>query len=455
MPYTPHTTADIRAMLDVIGLAEIDDLFSSLPSAIRLKRDLDLPSAKSEEEVRRIMSQFARANHGQDELVSFLGGGVYDSIVPAAVDALASRSEFLTAYTPYQAEVSQGTLQVIYEWQSYICRLTGLEVANASMYDGASAFAEAVRLGVQQTRRPKVVLPAALNPRYRRVVTTVLHGEGIAWVDAPLTAEGTTDVAALQALCDDTVGAVALQNPNYLGLIEPVDELSAAARANGALLVAAVNPVSLALLKSPGEYGADLAVGEGQPLGVYPAAGGPLLGFFAARDALKRRLPGRVVGRATDQHGRAGYVLTLQTREQHIRREKATSNICTNVGLNALRATIYLAMLGGEGLRELGEANRTRCEALRAALRELPQVTLPFPGPVFNEFVLRLPRSATAFRRYAREQGYLAGLSLDGVAGCGQGDLLVAVTEKRTAAEIEAYVQLVRQFLAGEGETVA
>ena len=243
------------------------------------------------------------------------------------------------------------------------------------------------------------------------------------------------------------MGAVALQNPNHLGLIEPVDELSQAARANGALLVAAVNPVSLSLLRSPGEYGADLAVGEAQPLGVYPSGGGPLLGFLAARGDLKRRLPGRVVGRATDDRGRQGYVLTLQTREQHIRREKATSNICTNVGLNALRATIYLAMLGSEGLRELGEANRIRCEALRTALQRLPGVTLPFPGPVFNEFVLRLPRSATEFCRHARTRGFLAGIPLADLPGCDRGDLLVAVTEKRTVSEINGYVDLVKEFL--------
>ncbi len=452
MPYTPHTAADIRTMLDVIGVDDLDDLFASIPPEVRLTRRLGLPVSQSEEEVRRRMHQFAVANHCLDELVCFLGGGVYDTIVPAALDALSSRSEYLTAYTPYQAEVSQGTLQVVYEWQSYVCRLTGLAVANASMYDGATALCEAIRLCVAQTRRRKVVLPSLLNPRYRRVVTTVLRGEGIAWVDAPSTSAGTTDPAVLRTLCDDTVGAVVVQNPNYLGLIEPVDELSEAARGQGALLVATVNPISLSLLKAPGEYAAHLAVGEAQPLGIHPFFGGPLLGFLAAQDELKRRLPGRVAGRATDSRGRQGYVLTLQTREQHIRREKATSNICTNVGLNALRATVYLAMLGETGLLELGQANRIRCEALRAGLVQIPGVNLPFPGPVFNEFVVRLPAAATGFRRFARERGYLAGIPLSGLPGCTESDLLVAVTEKRTSTEIDRYAQLLREFLAGPGK---
>ncbi len=454
MPYTPHTPDDIRAMLGTIGASELDDLFGALPAAVRLNRPLDLPSGLTEEEVRREMKRLAAANHGQDQLVSFLGGGVYDSIVPATVDALASRSEFLTAYTPYQAEVSQGTLQVIYEWQTFVCRLTGLEVSNASMYDGATALCEAISMALAQTRRRKVILPALLNPRYRRVALTMLKGEGVEVVEVPAGAAGVTDPAALSALVDGSVGAVVLQNPNYLGCIEPVAELSAAARAAGALLVAVVNPVSLALLRCPAEYGAELAVGEAQPFGLPCCFGGPLLGFLACSDELKRRLPGRVVGRTVDRTGREAYVLTLQTREQHIRREKATSNICTNQGLNALKATIYLAMLGPEGLRELGEANHLRCQALRRTVQAVPGVRLPFPGPVFNETVVRLPRPAAAFRRHARRHGLLAGIPLQGFAGCGENDLLVAVTEKRTAAEIARYGEVLGEFL-GQEETPA
>jgi glycine dehydrogenase subunit 1 len=456
MPYTPHTPEDIRQMLAVIGVEDLEALFAHLPSELRLEGGLDLEPARSEEEVRRFMKKLAGANHGQEDLVSFLGGGVYDTIIPAAVDALSSRSEFLTAYTPYQAEVSQGTLQVIYEWQSLICRLTGLAVANASMYDGATALSEAVSMAIGQTRRHRVVLPALLNPRYRRVVVTMLRGEGIDVVTAPPAADGTTEPSALAALVEASIGAVVIQNPNYLGCIEPVDDLAAAARSHGAMLVASVGPVSLSLLKSPGEYGADVAVGEAQPFGLPSSYGGPLLGFLACRQELQRRLPGRVVGRTTDRHGRSAYVLTLQTREQHIRREKATSNICTNQGLMATRATIYLAMLGGQGLLALGRANRTRCEALRREALGVPGVELPFAAPVFNEMVLRLPGPARDFRRFARERGVLAGIPLEGFAGCRSEDLLVAVTEKRTAGEIARYGELLAEFSRqhqGEGDT--
>ena len=447
MAYTPHTTEEIRDMLEVIGVASVDDLFASLPVEVRLPRGLDLPAGKSEEEVRWIMQALAARNVSQQALVSWLGGGIYDAIIPAAIDAIAGRSEFLTAYTPYQPEVSQGTLQVIYEWQTYVTRLTGLPIANASLYDGATALYEALAVAVAQTRRRSVVLPQSLNPRYRRVVTTMLRGEGITVLEAAMAADGTTNPAAVATLATDEVAAVVIQNPNYLGCIEPVSELAVAARQKGALVIAAVNPVSLSVLKAPGEYGADLAVGEAQPFGIPCSYGGPLLGFFAATEKLKRRLPGRVVGRTTDRHGRSGYVLTLQTREQHIRRDKATSNICTNQGLNALRATVYLALLGAEGLRELGQANRLRCEALRRTVAAIDGVALPFAAPSFNEFVLRLSGSAVAFRRYAREHGVLAGIPLAGVAGCGEGDLLVSVTEKRTAAEIEQYGTLLRAFV--------
>ena len=449
MAYVPHTPEDIRAMLAVIGVDSVDALFDHLPAGVRLGRPLALPDGLSEEEVRRRFGRAARLNHGIGELTCFLGGGVYDAIVPAACDAVVSRSEFLTAYTPYQPEVSQGTLQAIYEWQTFLCRLTGLEVANASMYDGATALAEAVSVAVAARRKKRVVLPATLNPRYRRVLGTMLRGEGIAIVEAPATKDGTTDPAAVARLADGS-SAFVLQNPNYLGLVEPVDELAAAARAGGAAVIACVNPVSLSVLKAPGEYGAELAVGEAQPFGINPGWGGPLLGFLTCSDEHKRRIPGRVVGRTLDTRGNNGYVLTLQTREQHIRREKATSNICSNQGLNALRATVYLAMLGGDGLPALGEANLVRCAALRARVAQVKGVSLPFGGPVFNEFVLRLPRPARAFTAYARRRGVLAGIPLDGVAGCGERDLLVAVTEKRTAAEIEHYGQVLADFTAGK-----
>ncbi len=449
MPYVPHGPGDIRAMLDVIGRDDIGDLFSHLPDEVQLKNPLDLPDGLSEEEVRRYFLERASRNHGQGELISFLGGGIYDCIIPAAVDALSSRSEFLTAYTPYQPEVSQGTLQAIYEWQSYICRLTGMPVANASMYDGATALAEALAVAVAARRRSTIILPGTLNPRYARVVATMLKHRGVTIVTAPVSSSGTTDPETLASLLDDTVGGVVVTNPNYLGVIEPVMALGDVVRSSGAALVAVVNPVSLSLLKTPAEYGADLVVGEAQPFGLPTSWGGPLLGFLACSEPYKRKIPGRIVGRTQDNRGNEGYVLTLQTREQHIRREKATSNICSNQGLNALRATIYMSMLGREGYLELGQANLIRITALRKAVDGISGASLPFAGPVFNEVVVRLESgSAAEFVDFARERKILAGIPLDGIAGCGSGDLLVAVTEKRTAADIARWSELLGQYLA-------
>ena len=435
-------------MLEVIGKENIEDLFDHMPRNVRLNRPLDLAPGLTEEEVRRYFRTAAAANHGQDELVSFLGGGVYDSIIPAAVDAISSRSEFLTAYTPYQPEVSQGTLQVIYEWQSFICRLTGLDVANASMYDAATALSEALSVALAAKRKKAIVLPVTLNPRYRRVVKTMMAGEGITVIDAPARPDGTTDPVALASVLTDDVAACVIPNPNYLGLVEPVEELSRVVTAKGAIVVAAVNPVALSLLKAPADFGAELAVGEAQPFGIPPSWGGPLLGFLASSDKHKRRIPGRIVGRTADNRGQEGYVLTLQTREQHIRRDKATSNICSNQGLNALRATVYLAMLGAGGLAELGEANLIRITALRRRVSGIVGVSLPFAGPVFNETVIRLTRPAEEFLAFARKRGVLAGIPLEGSVACGPGDILVSVTEKRTASEIENFGQLLENFMS-------
>jgi glycine dehydrogenase subunit 1 len=452
MPYVPHTPEDIKAMCDVIGISNVEGLFDHLPEDIRLKRPLELPDGLTEEEVRRYFRKAAAANNGQDKLVSFLGGGVYDCIIPAVVDAMVSRSEFLTAYTPYQPEVSQGTLQAIYEWQTYICRLTGMDVANASMYDGATALSEALLLAIASKRKKTVILPANLNPRYQRVVATSMRGMGVKMLEAPVDSDGTIDVSALTELVTDEVAAVVLQNPNYLGLVEKVDEVGAVVASAGAILVAAVNPVSLSVLKSPAEYGAQIVVGEAQPFGIPTSWGGPLLGFMACTDKHKRRIPGRIVGRTEDNRGNNGYVLTLQTREQHIRREKATSNICSNQGLNAMRATVYLSMLGTEGFSELGESNLVRSKMLRDGLANIDGLELPFPGPVFNECVLRLNKPAEEFVAFARQRDVLAGIVLTRMAGCTENDLLVSVTEKRTAEDINLLLALVEEFTAAEGE---
>ncbi len=446
MPYVPHTPEDIQAMLQVVGAGCVDDLFADLPENIRLQETLNLPDGLCEEEVLRYFLKAAGKNHGQNQLTSFLGGGVYDCAIPAAVDAISSRSEFLTAYTPYQPEVSQGTLQAIYEWQTFICRLTGLAVANASMYDGATALGEAVLMALAATRKKTVILPETLNPRYRRVVVTMMQGMQIKVLTAAADTNGTTHAGGLAEMMNDDVGCIVIQNPNYLGLVEQVDTLSRIAEGGKAIVVAAVNPVSLSVLKAPAEYGAQIAVGEAQPLGIPASWGGPLLGFMACTDKLKRRLPGRVVGATTDNRGGSGYVLTLQTREQHIRREKATSNICSNQGLNALRATVYMAMLGAEGLKELGEANLTRITALRRGAGGVDGVEIPYAGPVFNETVLRLQRPASEFIAFARKHDVLAGIDLQAFPVGTPNDLLVAVTEKRTAIEIEHLVQLLVAF---------
>jgi len=451
MPYTPHTEQEILEMLQTMGVESIDDLFRTIPKEVRVD-DLGLPPSLSEHDVTEIMSGLASLNVPQSQYSSFLGGGVYDGFIPAAVDAISSRSEFLTAYTPYQAEVSQGTLQLIYEWQTFVARLTGLPVSNASMYDGATALVEGVLMALAQVKRKVLVVPETLNPRYRAVVDTHMAWEGVEVRTALRGDDGTTSLDGLPGILDETVGVVVIQNPSYLGCLEPVDTIAAAAAEVGALIVASVNPVSLSLLKTPGEYGAAVATGEAQPFGISPCWGGPLLGFLSCSDTLKRQIPGRVVGRTQDGQGRDGYVLTLQTREQHIRREKATSNICSNQGLNMCRATVTLALLGAEGFRELGHANRIRCEALRSALGAIEGVELPFTAPVFNEFVLRVPGKAKDFTDYARAEGLLAGIPLAGVAGCGEGDLLVAVTEKRSAAEIAFYAEILGDYLDGGAE---
>ena len=444
MDFTPHTDEDMAVMLKAVGLKEPADLFAHLPAGALLDHEPGLPEPVSELEVMQIVDSWGKAN--RSDLTCFAGGGYYDHYLPPVVTALTMRPEFVTAYTPYQPEVSQGTLQVIYEWQSFICRLTGLDVANASMYDGATALGEAVLLALAASRKNTVVLPETLNPRYRRVVATMMSGTGIEVLTSAANAEGTTDPGALSAIMTDDVGCVVIQNPNYLGLVEQVDALAKVVQGTKAIMVAAVNPVSLSVLKTPAEYGAQIAVGEAQPFGIPCTWGGPLLGFMACSDKLKRRLPGRVVGATTDNRGNSGYVLTLQTREQHIRREKATSNICSNQGLNALKATVFMAMLGTEGLLELGQANLIRLAALRRAVESIDGVELPYKGPAFNETVLRLGRPAKEFIAFARERNVLAGIDLSEFPVGTEKDLLVAVTEKRTAAEIDHLAELLTQF---------
>jgi glycine dehydrogenase subunit 1 len=444
--FIPHTPDDVREMLRVIGTPSLEGLFDAIPAKLRLGRALDLAPAASEQEVLAELAGLAARNANLTTHDWFLGAGTYAHFVPSAVDALAGRSEFYTAYTPYQPEISQGTLQTIFEWQTMICALTGLEVANASMYDGASATAEAALMAMRVTRRHKVVT-TGLHPHTRDVLRTYLDGPGGAVVEAGRAADGRS--APLAPLVDGDTACVIVQQPSFLGCVEDLRPVAEAARAAGALLVVAVSEaLSLALLRAPGEAGADIVCGEAQSFGIPMAFGGPHLGFLATREKHLRQMPGRVCGETVDARGRRGFVLTLSTREQHIRRERATSNICTNQGLMLLRATIYLALLGRVGLRALARQNVAKAAFLRARIAATPGLSLPYSAPVFHEFVVRLAPGDSAARALARaqEDRIVAGLDLAPYApGLGPA-LLVCATE---LASRDAMERLVRALAGG------
>ncbi|MCL5270985.1 MAG: aminomethyl-transferring glycine dehydrogenase subunit GcvPA, partial [bacterium] len=397
MSFIANTPDDVARMLEAIGVDDIEDLFAPIPRHVRLAEPPGPARGLSEYEVLRLARERARRNRAAAvHYLSFIGAGAYEHFIPAAVQAIARRGELLTAYTPYQPEASQGTLQIIYEFQSMICALTGLEVANASMYDGASALAEAILMAVRITDRRQALLPETLHPRWREVARTITAGLGIELLDYPARAVGnggagavTDPAAAAWPAAADDVAAVVIAQPNFWGCLEPAAELTARAHDHGALAIAAVNPMSLAVLEPPGEWGADAAVGEAQPLGLPLSYGGPYAGFFATRAEHVRRMPGRLVGRTRDARGRDGFVLTLQTREQHIRRERATSNICTNEGLCAAMVTVWLALVGKEGFVHLGRLNLDRAARLREALLRLPGVEPFSNAPFFNEFTRR------------------------------------------------------------------
>lgn len=439
MRYIPHTEADVRQMLDAIGVRSIEDLFASIPAKHRLNRPLDLSSAASEQELGVELAALAARNASAETHTCFLGAGVYPHFVPSVVDALASRSEFYTAYTPYQAEMSQGTLQGIFEWQTMICALTGLDVANASMYDGASATAEAALMAMRATRRSRVVISETVHPHYREVVRTYLGGLGAELVEAPRGPEGST--APLAELLDDATACLIIQQPNFLGAIEDVRALAATAAERGALAVVTVTEaLSLALLAAPGAIGADIVCGEAQSFGVPMSFGGPHLGFMASRPRFVRQLPGRLVGETVDSENRRGYVLTLATREQHIRRERATSNICTNQGLCLLMATVYLALHGRVGLRRLAERNLAKAEYAKARVRATPGLSLPLSAPTFNEFVVAVPDDAVSALARAAEVGLLGGLDLEPHAPELSPAVLVCTTELASREKIDALV---------------
>jgi len=442
MPYIPHTDADRRAMLEAIGVASVEELLAPVPEALRLRRPLALPPPLSEPELVGHLARLARGNRGASELVCFLGAGAYDHYVPAVVDHLAGRSEFLTAYTPYQAEISQGVLQSIYEFQSLICDLTGMEVANASMYDGATALAEAGFMALRCTKqRNTLVISRSVHPHARQVLRTYADGLDIRIREVPF-ADGTTDLEALRKAVTSRTAAVILQHPNFFGCLEDVREAAALAHRAGALLVVSVDPVSLGLLRRPGDLGADIVVGECQGLGTPLSYGGPYAGFFASRTAFVRQMPGRIVGKTVDAEGNPGYVLTLQAREQHIRRARATSNICTNEAWIALRATVHLAVLGREGLREVARLCLQKAHYLKDRLVALGWQPA-FSAPFFKEFAIKTPEPPARLNRRLLKAGILGGLDLGPYGRSLKHHWLLCVTEKRTKEEMDRLVEAV------------
>jgi len=446
MHYVPNTTATEKEILDAIGVKSFTDLLANVPAEILQECRIRLPEALSETELVKHMTTLAAKNLNTAETTSFLGGGAYDHFIPAAVDFLIGRSEFYTAYTPYQPEVSQGTLQSIYEFQSLICQLFDMEVSNASMYDGATALAEAAIMASGITRRDSVLVSPLIHPATRQVLETYLGNRQIEMRRLP-EKNGLTDMSVLPEMLDDGVAAVLLQSPNFLGSIEDAGGLAEKIAANGSLFILSVDPISAAILKSPGELGADIAVAEGQPLGLHQAWGGPYLGIFTAQKKLIRKMPGRVVGETEDVDGKRGYVLVLQTREQHIRRERATSNICTNQGLMALAATIYLALMGKNGLQKAAQLCLHNSHELARRIAELPGFELAFPEvPFFKEFAVKTPMAPAEIVRRANTAGFFAGLALGDYRPEWKDFLLIAVTEKRTAQEIDQFVSFLAKL---------
>ena len=441
MRYIPNSPEERTEMLHQVGLNSAEELFDSIPKDLLLSRNLNTPAALSEIELLAGFEQLATQNRGAGRS-SFLGAGAYQHYIPTIVDHIISRSEFFTAYTPYQPEISQGTLQVIFEFQTLACQLTGMEVANASMYDGSTALAEAVLMAERVTKRSKVIACGAIHPEYLEVVNTYVQHAGIDLLHAPVNSE-TGQTSSLDDLLDDKTAALVVQSPNFFGCIEDVTALAARAHSVGALLIVAVTEsISLGLLKSPGACGADIVVAEGQSFGVPLSFGGPYVGLFATLGKYARQIPGRLVGEAFDKEGRRGFVLTLATREQHIRREKATSNICTNEGLIALAATVYLETMGRRGLQEVAQqcAQKTAYAAKR--ISELEGFSIPFTAPRFNEFVVRAPVDARQMlSRLASEKNITGGLALSRYFQDRSKDFLVCATELNSRAEIDALVE--------------
>ncbi len=436
--YLPMTEEDKQEMLKTIGVASIDELFADIPEQVRFRGKLKVKPAKSEPELWKELAALTEKNANIKQYVSFLGAGVYDHSIPAVVDHVLSRSEFYTAYTPYQPEISQGELQAIFEFQTMVCELTGMDVANSSMYDGGTALAEAVLLGAAHTKRKKVLISTAVHPQYREVVRTYAKGQKLEVKEIPYDG-GITDLKALEAEMGDDVACVVVQYPNFFGQIEPLKAIEPLVHEKKSVFVVASNPLALGVLTPPGAFGADIVVGDMQPFGIPTQFGGPHCGYFAVKAPLMRKIPGRLVGQTTDEDGRRGFVLTLQAREQHIRRDKATSNICSNQALNALAASVALSAFGKRGVKEMAVMNMQKAHYAKREL-EKRGLSSPFAGPFFNEFVVRLGQPVSDVNDRLLEKGIIGGYDLGRDYPELSGHMLIAVTEVRTKEEIDRFV---------------
>ena len=445
MGYVPNTEKNRKEMLRTIGVDDIEKLLTDIPDEVRLKKELNLPNPLSEIELKKVMLSLSEKNADLLHYTSFLGAGAYDHYIPSVVEHMVSRTEFYTAYTPYQAEASQGMLQSIYEFQSIICELTGMEAANASMYDGASATAEASMMAMRITKRKEILVSRALHPNYRMVLKTYLQGIGIPIKEITFK-DGATDADALSSFISDNTAAVIIQQPNFFGCIEELSAISAIAKKFGTLFIVSVDPISMGILKSPGELGADIVVGEGQALGNSLSFGGPYLGFFATRKEHVRQMPGRLVGATVDGQGKRGYCLTLQTREQHIKRERATSNICTNQALCALAATVYLSVIGKEGLRKAAELCLQKAHYSQREITKIKGFSSPFSASFFKEFVIKIPVSAEKILKELLKEKIIGGLDIGNYYPELKDHLLICVTEKRTREEMEKFVELLGRY---------
>ncbi|MBL8192640.1 MAG: aminomethyl-transferring glycine dehydrogenase subunit GcvPA [Blastocatellia bacterium] len=439
MRYIPNSAEERAKMLAEMGVQSIEDFFTSIPAHLRLEKPLNLPPAYAESELIKFFKKLAARNTDPNNTISFLGAGAYNHFRPIVIDTLISRSEFYTTYTPYQPEIAQGTLQAIFEFQSMICLLTGMEVANASMYDGSTAMAEAALMANRITRRKKILVSQAVHPEYRAVLDTYLKSTGLVSETVAFSASGQTALDSINL--DSEVAAVIVQSPNFFGCIEDMAAVAEKAHQAGALFISVTTePISWGLLRSPGDCGADIVVAEGQSFGIAPSYGGPYLGIFASRAQYQRQMPGRLIGEAFDADGNRGFVITLATREQHIRREKASSNICTNQGLFMLMATVYLATMGKQGLQEVAKQNLQKSAYAAKAISELDGYSLLFSAPRFNEFVVKTPKPATEIMEKLLSQNIIAGLPLSNYYPDMTHALLVCVTEQNTKADIDQLV---------------